>query len=98
MNLGINGLNLPRHTIQSAVYNHRDNIKDAAHAVLSEWALQHKTKSMAYASMIAGLQKCKMIQLATELRQWAEGEAFTEQISKQSKFDVFLKNIIPHLP
>ena len=85
MNLGINGLNVPRHTIQSVVFN----IKDAAHAVLSEWALQYKTKSKAYVNIIAGLQKCKMLQLLTELRQWAEGEAFTDQISKQSKFDFF---------
>ena len=88
MNLGINGLNVPRHSIQSAVYNHRDNIKDAAYAVISEWALQYETKSMAYVNIIAGLQKCKMLQLLTELRQWAEGEAFTEQISKESKFNI----------
>ena len=86
MNLGINGLNVPRHTIQSALYNNRHNINDAAHAVISDWALQYETKSMAYVNIIAGLQKCKMLQLATELRQWAEGEAFTDHISKESKF------------
>ena len=86
MNLGIKGLNLPRHTIQSAVYYNKDYIQDAAHAVISEWALQCRDHSVAYRNMIAGLQKCKMTDLATELRQWAEGEAFTEQISKQSKF------------
>ena len=92
MNLGIKGLNLPRHTIQSAVYNNKDCIQDAAHAVISDWALQHKTKSLAYVDIIASLQKCKMNQLASEMRQWAEGAAFMEQISKESKFKFFLKN------
>ena len=89
MNLGIKGLNLPRHTIQSAVYNNKDCIQDAAHAVISDWALQYETKSMAYVDIIASLQKCKMNQLASEMRQWAEGVAFTEDISKQSKFNFF---------
>ena len=89
MNLGINGLNLPRHTIQAALYNHRNNITDAAYAVISDWALQYKTKSEAYVDIIAGLQKCKMNQLASEMRQWTEGAAFTEQLSKQSKFNFF---------
>ena len=92
MNLGIKGLNLPRHTIQLAVYNNKDCIQDAAHAVLSEWALQHKTKSLAYVDIIASLQKCKMNQLASEMRKCTEGVAFTEDISKQSKFKFFLKN------
>ena len=94
MNLGIKGLNLPRHTIQSAVYYNKDYIQDAAHAVISEWAFQYRDHSVAYINMIAGLQRCKMTHLATELRQWAEGEAFTEQISKQSKFKSFEKNIL----
>ena len=89
MNLGINGLNLPRHTVQSAVYNNRNSIQDAAYAVISGWALQHKTKSKAYVNIIPCLQKCKMTQLATELRKWVEGATFTEQISKESKFHFF---------
>ena len=89
MDLGIKGLNLPSHTIQSAVYNNKDCIQEAARAVISDWALQYETKSMAYVSMIAGLQKCKMNQLASEMRQWAESAAFTEDISKQSKFKFF---------
>ena len=89
MDLGIKGLNLPRHTIQSAVYNNKDGIQEAAHAVISDWALQYETKSMAYVDIIAGLQKCKMNQLASEMRQWAEGAAFTKDISKESKFKFF---------
>ena len=97
MNLGIKGLNLPRHTIQSAVYNNKDCIQDAAHAVISDWAQKHETKSMAYENIIASLQKCKMNQLASEMRQWAESAAFTEDISQQSKFKVFFKKILLHL-
>ena len=92
MNLGIKGLNLPRHTIRSALYKNKDCIQDAAHAVISDWALQYETKSMAYVDIIASLQKCKMNQLASEVRQWAESAAFIEDISKQSKFNFFLKN------
>ena len=37
--------------------------------------------------MVAALKKCEMNQLATELRQWVEGAAFTEQLSKESKLE-----------
>ena len=73
-------------TIDAALYDNRDRIQDMAYSVLSEWAKQQETKSEAFANIIACLRKCRMIQLANELRQWAEGEAFTEQISKESKF------------
>ena len=86
LNIGINGLNLPRHTIQSAVHNHRDSIQEAAYTVLTSWANQQETKTEAYLNIIAALKQCKMNQLATELRQWVEGTAFTEQLSKESKF------------
>ena len=84
--LGINGLNLPMETIDAALYDNRDRIQDMAYSVLSEWAKQQQTKSKAYANIIACLRKCQMIGLANELRQWVEGAAFTEQISKESKF------------
>ena len=84
--LGINGLNLPMETIDAALYDNRDRIQDMAYSVLSEWAKQQQTKSKAFANIIACLRKCQMIELANELRQWVEGEAFTEQISKESKF------------
>ena len=87
LNVGINGLNLPRHTIQSAVHNHKDSIQEAAYIVLTTWANQQETTAEAYINIIAGLKQCKMNQLATELRQWVEGAAFTEQISKESKLE-----------
>ena len=87
MNLGIKGLNLPRHTIQSALYNHRDSIQDAAYAVISDWVLQYETRSKAFATLVACLQKCKMRQLATELRLWVEGADSTQEISKESRYN-----------
>ena len=83
LNVGIYGLNLPRHTIQSAVYNHKDSIQEAAYTVLTTWANQQETKAEAYLNIITAFKKCKMNQLATELRQWVDGEAFTEQLSKE---------------
>ena len=74
------------------MYNNKDCIQDAAHAVISDWAQKHETKSMAYENIIASLQKCQMNQLASEVRQWAEVAAFKEDISQQSKFNFFLKN------
>ena len=88
MKLAINGLKLPRDTVQSALYNNRNSIQDAAYAVISDWALQHRTKSKAYENIIASLQKCEMIHLAIELRQWAEGAASMEQISEKSELNL----------
>ena len=95
MNLGINGLKLPRHTIQSALYNHRDSIQGAAYAVILDWMKQQDTRTEAFANIIDCLQKCKMNQLATELWQWAEGAVLT-QISSESKFVIQMYFIVGH--
>ena len=65
LNLGINGLNLPRHTIQSAVHYHKDSIQEAAYTVLTSWANQQETVAEAYINIVAALKQCKMNQLAT---------------------------------
>ena len=88
MNLGINGLNLPRHNVQSALYNHRNSIQDAAYAVISDWAQKHESKPKALENIITSLQKCQMIHLAIELRQLAEGAASMEQISDKSEINL----------
>ena len=91
LNLGIIGLQLPRHIIQSALYNDRNSIQDAAFTVISDWVKQQKTRSEAYANITGCLQKCKMKQLATELRQWVEGAVPTE-ISREGKFLKFVSS------
>ena len=85
LNLGIKGLNLPRHSIQSALYNHKDSIQDAAYTVISDWVKQYQHASEAYFNILASLQKCKMNQLASQLREWAEGPYSTWLITKESK-------------
>ena len=94
MNLGINGLNLPRHIIQSAVYNSKDSIHDATIDVLSSWVKQQANMSEAYVNILASLEKCKMTQLATQLREWAEGTADTCQTSKESKLKDTIRNCV----
>ena len=84
LNVGINGLSLPRHTIQSTVHNHKDSIQEAAYTVLTTWANQQETVAEAYINIVAALNQCKMNQLATELRQWVDGAVHTSQISKES--------------
>ena len=88
MNLGINGLKLPRHTIQSALYNHKGCIQDAANDVLSTWAQRYETPSEAYVNILAGLAKCKMNHLASQLREWSVGVASTWPISNERKSNI----------
>ena len=86
MNLGITGLGIRRHIIQSAVYNHKGSIQDAAHDVLSNWVLQFESEMEAYQNLVKGLHKCKMNQLAAEVRQWVEGGLDSQHISDESKY------------
>ena len=95
LNLGIKGLKLPRHIIQSAVHNHKHNIQEAAYAVLTTWANQQETVLEAYVNIMAALKNCKMNQLATELRQWVEGVTLTEQISEESMLKDTITNFSP---
>ena len=69
------------------MHNHKDSIQEAAYTVLTTWASQQETKAKAYINTVAALKKCEMNQLATELREWVEGAAFTEQLSKESMFE-----------
>ena len=93
MHLGINGLKFRRHTIQSAVHNHKDSIQEAAYTVLTTWANQQENVVKAYSNTVTALRKCKMNQLASELRQWVEGEAHTSQISEESMLKYTVVNI-----
>ena len=86
MNLGINGLEMPQDMIHSAVYNHKGSIKDAAHDVLSDFVRRFESKMDAYKYLMRGLHKCKMNQLAAEVRQWVEGGWDSQQISDESKY------------
>ena len=83
MNLGIKGLNIPRHKIQSTIHD-KDSINDAAHHVISTWVGQQNNRSEAYLNLISGLQKCRMNQLASELKQWVEGAVDIHMISEDS--------------
>ena len=90
LNLGINGLKLPRHTIQSAVHNHKDSIQDAAYDVLTKWANQQDNESAAYANITAALDKCQMNQLAAELRNWVEIKDDEGPITQEGVVTIFL--------
>ena len=73
------------HKIQSELYNHKESIQDAAYAVISDWVKQYQHASEAYVNILASLEKCKMNQLASQLRKWAEVASDTGQITKESK-------------
>ena len=86
MKLGIEVLTLPKNKIESALYNNRTNIHDAAHDVLSEWRDQYETQEEAYHSLYTRLKERKMNQWATQLQQLArESETTTPGLNSSEK-------------
>ena len=77
--LGLNVLKFENNVIQTALTNHRPNITNAAHDVLSKWRDQYYTQEEAYHSLYKGLKERKMNQWATQLRQLARESDVTTQ-------------------
>ena len=71
--LGTNALGVPEHIIDTALYNHRTCIQDAAHDVLSTWRKQYQSSQEAYLGLLTGLRRAQKGQLAALLRKWAGG-------------------------
>ena len=71
--LGTNGLGVPERTIDTALYNHRTSINDAAHDVLSTWRKQYQSSQEAYRNLQAGLKRAQMKDLAAKLQSWVQG-------------------------
>ena len=71
--LGTNGLGVPERTIDTALYNHRTSINDAAHDVLSTWRKQYQSSQEAYRNLQAGLKRAQMNDLAAKLQSWVQG-------------------------
>ena len=74
MDLGIKGLKLPGFKIQSALYDHKDSIQAASYEVIRHWSQQHANRHEAYATLLTGLKKAQMYQLAGEVQMWVEGK------------------------
>ena len=73
--LGIRVLGLQEHITNTALYNHRTSIQDAAHDVLSTWRKQYQSSQEAYMDLKTGLKRAQMHQLAAQLRKWVEGDS-----------------------
>ena len=84
-NLGTKALKVPEYIIDTALYNHRTSIQDAAHDVLSTWRKQYQSSQEAYLDLLAALKRAKMNQLATQLRMWVQGTEDVSQISDESQ-------------
>ena len=82
--LGTKVLKVPEHIIDTALYNHRTSINDAAHDVLCTWLKDQPAKLEAYMNLQAGLKRAHMNQLATQLRMWVQGTEDVSQISDES--------------
>ena len=71
--LGTNALDVPEHIIDTALYNHRASIQEAAYVALSTWLKQYQSRQKAYINLQAGLKRAQMNQLAALLRKWSGG-------------------------
>ena len=77
--LGAKVLKLRRCEIQSALYNHRQSIQDAAYDVLSKWRDQFLTPQKAYNSLYTGLRTYEKNQWADQLQKLAGDSEVTTQ-------------------
>ena len=75
MDLGINVLGHPERVILTAIYDNRDKIQPAKHAILSRWLKTQNNRREAYINLCAGLRKYEMNQLAIKLKEWVEETA-----------------------
>ena len=82
--LGIIGLGLKKEVVDTALYNHRTNIEDAAYNVVTTWSLQWRHRSEAFTNLIASLRKCQMNQLANELQQ-TKSQASSETLTTETE-------------
>ena len=73
MDLGIKVLGLPEFVIKTALFDNREKLQAATHELLSRWLKQQNNRLEAYMNLQVGLRKCRMNQLAMELKQWVEG-------------------------
>ena len=71
--LGIRALKVQQCVIDSALYDHRTSIVDAAHDVLSTWFKEQPSRQEAYLNLQTGLKTADMNELAAELQYWVEG-------------------------
>ena len=96
-NLGTKALKVPEHIIDTALYDNRTSIQDAAHDVLSTWRKQYQSSQGAYLDLLAGLKRAKINQLVTQLRKWVQGTEDVSQISDESKLlEKYTCKIIVH--
>ena len=82
---GTNGLRVPEHVIDTALYNYRTCIQDAAHSVLSMWLKQQPNRQEAYMNLQAGLKRAQMNELAALVRKWVGAVEDASQITDESR-------------
>ena len=75
--LGTNALGVRERTIDTALYNHRTSIYDAAHDVLSTWWKQYESNEKAFMDLQAGLRRADKNELAALLRKWAGAQDYS---------------------
>ena len=80
MELGIKVLKFPADTIKAAMFDHKDSIQTATHALLSKWLKEQLSRQEAYLSLLEGLKNAQINQLASNLRIWVEGPGVIPQI------------------
>ena len=86
MELGIKVLKLPQDTIKAAMFDHKDSMQAATHALLSKWRKQQSSGQKAYMNLQTGLKRAEMNQLASNLRIWVEGSGVISEIMDESKW------------
>ena len=85
IDLGINVLNLPEHTVQSALYEKKET-QSAAFKLLTTWLHQQTSRHDAYNTLHSALKKADHNELAAQLKRWVEGFSVHSPLSRESKY------------
>ena len=73
LEFGIKVLSFPKYTINQALRDYQNSIQAASHELLSEWLDRHSSRQEAYMSLLEGLKRAQMEQLAAELQSLVKG-------------------------
>ena len=87
MDLGIKVLKLLESKLRAELFNQRNWIQGATHAVLSTWLKPKNTRQEAFRNLCAALTNAEMNHLAAELRIWVGGAVESRGISHDCKFE-----------
>ena len=78
---------ITRVQLRAELFNQRNWIQGATHAVLSTWLKSQNTRQEAFRNLCAALTNAEMNHLAAELRTWVGGAIESRAISHDCKFE-----------